>query len=400
MDLLGGVTSTGNLFNSLTRSGSQLEQLANTALSNGIDRYMDGDYKGAVNEFQRSIGLSSSLSSQSGHAVDAANYMANSYRQMGETDKAIKAYERAISLDPYNDETHLTLGNFLYSEERYSEAESEYKEAIRLNPASSSYYSLGQAYLESGKYNDAENVFEKVKRLEPDSPNGDFGLGQVYSKQERYEDAIAQFKEAIGVQEDFYYGYSELGFAYADSGRIEEAREVKKFLDETDASLANTLNQYINRVEPPKFLAGSSTTFTYVQGAKTPLSSLNAYLLNADASKSFSMKLSFSKDMDRASVEDRFNWKIQRASGSNLWEKYNFGMNIPSTEAEISLYPDFVYYDAEKNTATLKFTIQQNADADGTIDPSHIVFKFNGKDLEGLAMDSDYDEFSGFSGVA
>jgi tetratricopeptide (TPR) repeat protein len=397
MDLLNGVTSTGNLFNSLVQSGIQLEQLANTALSNGIDRYMDGDYKGAVREFQRSVGLSP----QSDNAVTAANYMANSYRQMGETDKAIKAYERAISLDPYNDETHITLGNFLYSEERYSEAESEYKEAIRLNPTSSSYYSLGQAYLELGKYNEAENVFEKVKRLEPDSPNGDFGLGQVYSKQERYEDAIAQFKEAIGVQEDFYYGYSELGFAYADSGRIEEAREVKEFLDEADASLANTLNQYINKVEPPKFLAGSSTTFTYVQGAKTPLSSLNAYLLNANAAKSFSMQLSFNKDMDRASVENKYNWEISRASGSsNPWEEYNFGMDIPSTEAKISVYPDFVYYDAETNTATVKFTIQQNATGDGTIDPSHIVFKFNGKDLEGLAMDSDHDEFSGFSGVA
>lgn len=394
MDLLSGVTSSG-LFNSLTQQQSQLESLANTALSKGIDLYMEKDYKGAVQEFRRSIGLSS----QSDYAVDAANYMANAYVQMEETEKAIKAYETAISLDPYNDQTHLTLGNFLYSEGRYSEAESEYREAIRLNPTSSSYYSLGQAYLESGKYNDARNVFEKVKHLAPDSPNGDFGLGLVYSKEGRYEEAISRFKEAIGLQEDFYYGYSEMGYAYADSGRIEEARELESFLEAVDTDLARTLNQYINRVEPPKFLAASSTNFLYTMSAKTPISSLNTYLLNANASKTFSMMFSFQKDMERASVEDRFNWEISRATGADPWETYNFGMDIPSNEIGISRYPDLVYYDSEKNTATVKFTIQQNETGDGTIDASHIVFKFNGKDLEGSEMDPGHDEFSGFSGI-
>ncbi len=395
MDLLSGVSS-GSLFTSLTQQSAQLEQLANTALSKGIDLYMEEDYKGAVAEFRRSVGLSP----QSDYAVDAANYMATSYIQMGETDKAVKAYETAISLDPYNDETHLTLGNFLYSEGRYSEAEGHYKEAIRLNPTSSSYYSLGQAYLESGKYNDAKNIFEKVKHLNPESADGDFGLGLVYSRQGEYEEAIAQFKEAIGLQEDFYYGYSEMGYAYADSGQIDEAREVKAFLDEVDESLAYTLNQYINKVEPPKFLAASSTDFLYMMSAKTPISSLNTYFLDANASKTFSMKFSFQKDMDRASVEDRFNWTISRATGANPWETYNFGMDIPSTEIGISRYPDLVYYDSEKNTATLKFTIQQNETGDGTIDASHIVFSFNGKDLEGIEMDPEHDEFSGFSGIA
>ncbi len=395
MDLLNGVGSSG-LFNSLTQQQTQLESLANTALSKGIDLYMEADYKGAVQEFRRSIGLSS----QSGYAVDAANYMAGAYIQMGETEKAIKAYETAISLDPYNDETHLTLGNFLYSEGRYLEAEGEYKEAIRLKPSSSSYYSLGQAYLESGKYTDAKNVFEKVKHLDPDSPNGDFGLGLAYSKEGQYEKAISHFKEAIGQQEDFYYGYSEMGYAYADSGRIDEAREVHAFLEEVDPALAHTLNQYINRVEPPKFLAGSSTNFIYGLSAKTPITSLSTYFLDANASKTFSMKFSFQKDMDRASVEDRFNWEISRAAGANPWEIYNFGMDVPESEIGISRYPDLVYYDSEKNTATVKFTIQQNEAGDGTLDASHIVFKFSGKDLEGIEMDPDHDEFSGFSGIA
>ncbi len=57
-------------------------------------------------------------------------------------------------------------------------------------------------------------------------------------------------------------------------------------------------------------------------------------------------------------------------------------------------------YDADSYTATIGFTIHQNETADGTIDPSHIVFKFDGEDAYGVSMDEDADEYSGFSGVA
>ena len=84
MDLLGNVTSA-NLFISAAQQQPQLTELANTALSHGIDLYMNKDYKGAIREFQRSIGLAP----QSQYAVDASNYTANSYLQMDEPEKAI-----------------------------------------------------------------------------------------------------------------------------------------------------------------------------------------------------------------------------------------------------------------------------------------------------------------------
>lgn len=395
MDLSNNI-SAENLFISSAQQQPQLENLANRALSNGIDLYMKEDYKGAIKEFQRSIGLSP----QSDYSVDASNYTANSYLQLDEPEKAIGAYKTSISLNPYRDDTHITLGNLYFAEKRFSEAESEYKKAIKLNPSANNYYALGQSFLESGKYSDAENTFDRVRRLDPDKPNGNFGLGLVYSRGGQYEDAINQFKEAISQQTDFYHAYAELGYAYADSGLMDEAREQRDFLEEKEPGLAYTLTQYINKVERPKFIAATSTDFTYVSSAKTPISSLDAYLLNANASKTFTMKFFFQKEMDRASVEDRFNWEIARASGSGPGEAYNFNMPIPSSEAELSLYPEHVLYNSESKTATIKFTIQQNAASDGTIDPSHIEFKFSGTDLEGLEMDPDYDQFSGFSRIA
>ena len=54
----------------------------------------------------------------------------------------------------------------------------------------------------------------------------------------------------------------------------------------------------------------------------------------------------------------------------------------------------------KQNTATVQFRISQNAEANATIDPAHIVFKFYGMDAYGKAMDQSADEYSGFSKIA
>lgn len=395
MDLVNSVAAE-NIFISTASQQSQLEELANRALSNGIDLYMRKDYEGAAKEFQRSIGLAP----QSQYSVDASNYMANAYLQLNQTEKAIKAYKTSISLNPYRDDTHIMLGNLYFSENRYREAENEYKKAVRLNPTANNYYALGQACLELGQYNDAENQFNTVKRLAPDSPNGNFGLGLTYSRQGRFEDAIRQFKEAIGIEKDLYDVHTEMGYAYADLGQMDKAQEQVDYIEQERPGLAQMLSLYMYKVDPPKFMFAYSTNFMSLKSVKTQVSALDSYLANANTSKTFTMKFSFSKAMDRDSVEDRFNWKIGRASGSGPGQAYNFGLPVPSTEISIPPYPDYVFYDSEASTATVYFTIHQNASADGTIDPSHIEFKFNGKDQYGYTMDPERDQFSGFSKVA
>jgi tetratricopeptide (TPR) repeat protein len=395
MNVLSNV-SVENLFVSATQQQSQLENLANQALSKGIDLFIEKDYEGAINEFRRSIGLSP----QSEYSADASSYMAKAYLQLNKIEKAVEAYKTSIRLNPYRDDIHIDLGNLYFAEKRYSEAKDEYQEAVRLNPDANNYFALGQAFLELKKYDNAEDQFKKVRRLDPDKPDGNYGLGLVYSKQERYEDAIDHFKEAVKLQKDFYYAYAEMGYAYADLGQIDKAREQEEFLEDKDTELAYVLSLYISKAEPPKFLFAYSTDFIYTKTIKTPVSALNSYLENANASKTFTMKFSFQKAMDRESVENRFNWEISRASGSGPGQAYNFGIPVPSTETMISHYPDYVFYDSESLTATVTFTIQQNASADGTIDPSHIEFRFNGTDYYGLKMNPDYDQFSGFSGIA
>ena len=96
---------------------------------------MNKDYKGAVQDFKRAIGLAPNSS----YSGDAANYMAQAYLQQRETENAIKAYKTGVRLNPYRDDTHIQLANLYFFEGRHDEAINEYKEAVRLNPSAENY---------------------------------------------------------------------------------------------------------------------------------------------------------------------------------------------------------------------------------------------------------------------
>ena len=394
MDVLSSV-SVESIFISSSRKQQELEALSSNSLRSGIDLYREKDYKGAARAFRGAIALAPASS----FTKDAAKYLAMAELQRGKVAKAIEAYETSIRLNPELDEPHVDLAKLYFSQERYQEAEKEYAKAVDLNPDAVNYFSLGQAQLFQDKFAEAEASFNQVMQLEPDDPNSHYGLGLVYSKQERYEKAIEYFEEAIKSKRDFFDAHVEMGYAYADLGRMEEAEKIMKLLKDDAPELEDSLSRYMYQVNPPKLeFAYASSTFDRSMPRMTSVKNLDAYLENANASKAFTMIFQFGKEMDRLSVEDRFNWKISKASGFGP-DGYNFGLPAASTEISLTGYPDHVYYDENTMTAKVLFTIKQNESADGTIDPSHVEFKFMGKDKWGLSMDEDKNQFTGFSGV-
>ncbi|MCF8128897.1 MAG: tetratricopeptide repeat protein [Deltaproteobacteria bacterium] len=389
-------TNADKLFVSSTQKQAELEYLASNVLQNGMKLYQKEDYEGAARAFKGALSMAPSAS----FSKDSAKYLAMAQMKLGHTEKAIDAYQTSIKYNPDLADPHVDLAKLYFGEKRYKEASLEYEKAVNLDPSSNNRYSLGQAYLFQDRYAEAETEFQEVRRLEPDSPYSFFGLGLAYSKQGRYEQAVEVFKEAVNRDREFYDAYAEMGYAYADSGEMEAAEQVFEILEEESPDLADTLSRYMYKVDPPKIsFASSMSTFNYMAPRMTKVSNLDAYLENADAKKTFTMIFQFDKKMDRLSVENRFNWKISRAEGSNPGEAYNFDLPMPSTEVSIPSFADNVFWDEGTMTAKLQFTIQQNASADGTIDPSHMEFKFAGVDEYGLTMDPEGDQYTGFSKV-
>jgi tetratricopeptide (TPR) repeat protein len=371
-----------------------METLSNQFLQTGIDQYLNEDYEKAVKSFEAAV----SLAPYSAYNVESSQYLVQTYLKLEETDKAIETYQAAIQRNPDQDSLRASLGQLYYSEARYKEAAEQYHSAVQVNPNATNRYSYGEALLKIGNYSQAENQFNQVKRLDPDSYAGDYGLGKMYAQDEQYSKAIEHFEKALNLEPSFYDALAEIGYTYADMGEIEKARDVEEDLGKLDEDLALTLNYYIDEKEPPKIaFAFATSSFPYTSPKAFQVAAIDSYLENAGAEVSMTMEFLFTKEMDPTSIENRFNWNISRASSANIVETYNFGDEIPSTEISIELYPDYVIYNKDSLTATVGFTIRQNETADGTIDPSHIVFKFDGEDIYGVTMDQDGDEYSGFS---
>jgi len=384
------------IFSILAGQSAQMSAMANNALGVGIDKYQKGDYESAITDFRRSI----ALDPQSTYAAEAANYMALAYLQLGQDEKAIEAYKTSIRLNPLRDDTHIKLGNLYLDLNRLADSEAAYKEAVRLNPDVNNTYALGNFYLQTGRYNEAETQFRNILSLQQNGGKGNYGLGLAYSQQGSYEKAIDQFKQSIHLNPDFAYAYLDLGYAYAEAGEMDEATKQLKILEKMDPALADMLNRYMYKAEAPRIeYASSQSSFPYYFGPYTPVSSLDSYLLNANTSSTFTMEFQFSKEMDRASVENRFNWSISRSTLGGPGRAYYFGQDVPATEITLDPFPELVVYDEDMLRATVTFRIYQNSAANGTLDPCHLVFKFSGEDIFGNAMDDKADEFSDFVDV-
>jgi Tfp pilus assembly protein PilF len=387
------------LFSSnVTNSQAQLDSLANTALSQGIDYYGKGSYDLAIKAFKRSAGLSP-FSDNSAQAYD---YMAKAYLKQNNTDQAIKTYKEAIRIYPARDTFHLALGDIYITKDSADEALAEYKAAVRLDPTSiKNRYSLGQSYLKAGQYNDARGQFQEVIRRSPIGASGYYGLGQVERAAGNYQDAILQLKKAITVDRTFENSYLELGYTYADLGDVQKVTEQLCILSAKGSSSTATLENYMSQVSQPQIISASSHNgFNAYLGSATYVADLDTELTAPGSTKLFSMDFIFSKEMDTASVLNRYNWTITRASITQNSGVYNGGLAVPETEANIFPIPVSVTYNDETDTATVQFLISQNAQGNATLDFKHIVFKFYGVDAYAKAMDTSADEYSGFSGIA
>lgn len=388
--------SANKLFSAILQSSSNVDVIVNAALSRGIDQYQKGNYETSIEEFKRVTAVSPNTE----NAAKAYNFLALSYIRLGKTEDAVNAYKSAIKISSSDDSLHISLGNVFFELKSYDEAEKEYETAVRINSQSiTNWYSLGQTYLEMQKYDKAEDAFKKIIQISPQNYSGYYGMGKLSYKLGKYEDAVKYFQKALGLKRDFTYAYVDIGYAYADMGDFNNAKAQLKILNNlNDTDSASLLDSYIYQKSSPKILAVYNTDgFNTKLGPNTSVSSLSDSLSEAGTSKLFTMNFIFSKDMAPDSVRNIINWQISRAPVTNPGGGYNWGLPIVSTEINLMPHPLYVIYNEDELTAQVIFQINQNSSANATIDPSHIIFKFTGKDFYGNSMDTSSDEFSGIS---
>ncbi len=96
---------------------------------------------------------------------------------LGDRQGALEEADRLIALEPWNSGAHLFKANLLNQARRFEEAELEAGEAVRRDPSNADAWSaLGWAQLNQAKYTDAErNLTEAIRLLEARRAQGEDG---------------------------------------------------------------------------------------------------------------------------------------------------------------------------------------------------------------------------------
>lgn len=333
--------------------------------------------------------------------TDAYASLGKIYQAKGKTAEAIKYFKTAVQLDRTSVTAHNNLGNAYLQAKQYTDAEKEFKTSAKMDPINPlADYTLGILYTQTDRFGEAEAQFNKVAKVSPRDGNVPYSLGVLYNKMGRPEDAAKQLERALTLKKDFAAANYELGAAYVKLGETDKAAEQLSILDTKQSSLANDLSYILNKPKMIYMDAANNRGFNQLLGARTPLWMLDPTLLTApDASKKVSVAIQFNNKMDIASVMNPANWEISRANSAE-GGYYNSSMPTTSREVSIPKRPYSITYNPETQQASVTFTVQQNADGDATIDPSHLVFKFSGKDDSGRQMDTAGDQIDGYASKA
>jgi Flp pilus assembly protein TadD len=384
-----------NLFDIIGQDTSgQRSQLAQYALQRAAQLMQNNNPKEAITSFRQALAFDP-------QNTTALTYIGNINLSLGNVDEAVKAFKDLVKLDPLSSDFQIKLGNAYLQGQRYSEAEATFKTAARLDPRNPlPEYTLGIQYVQTDRFQEAEAQFLKVKRMVPTDGNVYYALGALYNKQGRYEEAAQELKTAISLKPKFYEANYELGVSYTHLGQDDEANRQLQILKGAKSALMTDLSFEINR---PKilFIDGSKSGFNLSLGPNTPVWMLDpANLTEPGSSKTFSVTIQFSTQMDSASIMQLNNWTISRAKSAQAGYYNNSATGFVSdTEVQIAKRPLSVVYNSTTMQATLTFMVSQNSTGTATIDPKHLVFQFSGKDASGRNMNTAADEINGRSSV-
>jgi TolB-like protein/Flp pilus assembly protein TadD len=119
-------------------------------------------------------------------------------REPRDLEAAERASEQALKLNPNSAEAHVSVGQALAIQRRFSEAATAFERAIKEDPTLfETYYLYGRALFESGDIKKALDLFEKAQRVRPDDYESRTLRGQTLTELGRYDEARRANEEAV-----------------------------------------------------------------------------------------------------------------------------------------------------------------------------------------------------------
>jgi len=165
-------------------------------------------------------------------------------------DEALAAYAQAAILQPKDPEPHLSGGLLLEKEEKFSDAEHEYKQALALDPSSDALTGLANIYMRGHKFAEAEEYLRKLAAQHPEQAAAHVQLGRVLAAEGKNEDAITELQAGVKLAPGDTSVQSDLAETYFEAGKNDQAETTYRALATAhpeDATLHHKLGKALLR---------------------------------------------------------------------------------------------------------------------------------------------------------
>lgn len=177
-----------------------------------------GDYAQAITLYTSAIELDPDYT----YAIHSRGV---AYERLGNYEKAIADYKRAIRIEDYAF-SHYGLGYIYYAQGKYEDSIAEYTRAIERDPTYiDTYRNRGIAYYQLGEYDLAIADYLHVIQLNPAYKAAYVDLGDAHFVQGEYIQAIAAYRLSLteGDQCADLQTHKRLGNTYYELERYPEA---------------------------------------------------------------------------------------------------------------------------------------------------------------------------------
>lgn len=128
--------------------------------SEGVDFYIEGKYREAIESLNKAIALNP-------HYDSVYEYRGESYENLKEYDKALDDYNKNCQINPQNSYAYYIRGELYRKLKLYDEALEDFTMSIQLKPRAVSYESRGSVYAEQGDYEKALRDYAEAIKLDP-----------------------------------------------------------------------------------------------------------------------------------------------------------------------------------------------------------------------------------------
>ena len=180
------------------------------------------------------------------------------FNQLGEYQKSIPYYKKAIEINPEYAEGHNTLGSMYIQMDEKQKAINCFEIAIKIN---SNLFdpnnNLGVLLTEIKEFKKAKNCFEKAIEINPANKKVFYNIGNLYKELGEYQKSITYFDKAIEIDPNYVDAHNNLAGVYGLIGKLKNSVKHKR------EALINrsVINFETNKEENQKLLPATSEFF-------------------------------------------------------------------------------------------------------------------------------------------